>query len=235
VALTDGFGLARLLRKQVGTEAEFAARREALAAHARSQLAERMKGHVLAQLRAGAKVSLDEPFLRSLEEVEPSQAQLDHVLATIGGRPLRYSDIVADVRGMRASGGHTGASVRVSLAWRAVDARLVEEVAVERGLLRDPALVALQREHRDAALGWAAVVHMMDAAPAPTEREIAAFHERHAAAFGKPLSKVRPQAAAGAAREKREAAFTRGVAALRQKATIAIDRDALARATPRRG
>jgi peptidyl-prolyl cis-trans isomerase C len=234
VELADGFGIVKLLRKNVGTEEEFARKREQLVAYAKIQLAERMKGHVLAQLRTDSKVTVDEAFLRSLPDGEPTAEQLDHVIATTGGGPIRYADLADDVRALSAARGHLGPSLRVTLAWRLVDQRLLQDVAVARGLLKDPALVALQAEHREAAVGWAAAVRLMDSASAPTDREIGAFFERNAASFDQPLPKVRPQATAGAAREKRQAAFSSGVAALRQKAAISIDRDALARAAKAR-
>jgi hypothetical protein len=73
-------------------------------------------------------------------------------------------------------------------------------------------------------------MRLMEGAPAPTGAEVEAFYARNAKAFARPLSEVRAQATAGAAREKRYAAFAQGVVALRQKATISIDRDAVARA-----
>ncbi len=231
VQLNDGFAVARLLNKTVGTDQEFAARRSSLATHARSQLAEQMKHHVIAQLRERAHVVLDEEFLRSVREGEPAPQVLDHALATVGGKVLRYREILDDVRAIRATGGHMGAALRISVAWREIDSRLLQDVAVERGLLNAPEIVALRPEHQQQAVGYAAMMRIMDAAPPPTERDIASFYERNSAAFGRPFAQALPQAAAGAAREKREAALVEAVAALRKKAAISIDRGALARAT----
>ncbi|HEX9398992.1 MAG TPA: peptidylprolyl isomerase [Anaeromyxobacter sp.] len=229
VALREGFGIARLLNKVVGTDAAFAQRRASIASHARQQLADQMKTHVLAQLRERAHVSLDEAFLRSVEG-EPTSQQLDHVLATTGGRALRYGEIVDEVSAIRAMGGHMGAAMRISVAWREIDARLLEDVAVERGFLNAPEVIALRKEHQQEGIGYAAAMRLRNAAPAPSERDIASFYERNSAEFGRPFGQVLPQAAAGAAREKRGAALLQGIAALRTKAAISIDRAALARA-----
>ncbi len=229
VQLAEGFAIARLLTKVTGTDAEFQNKRAALETHARSQLAEQMKSHVLAQLREQSRVKLDEAFLRSVDEVEPTQQQLEHVLASPGDRALRYDDIFENVRSIRATGGHMGAALRIAVAWRAIDARLLESVAVERGFLKAPEVVALRAEHETAAVGYAAMRRVIDAAPPPTKNEISRFYERNSAAFGRPLAEVRAQAAAGAFREKRDLAYAEAVAALRKKATISVDREALAR------
>lgn len=231
VRLTDGFGVARLLRKVVGTEAELAARRPAIAAHAREQMAASMKQHVMEQLRQQLGVKLDESFLRAMETSEPSAAQLQHVLATVGKTPVHLSDIIDDIRGLRAGGGHMGPSLRVALAWRAIDERIAEQVALERGLLQDPAVVGQRSRLAAEATGYAAAMRLMNGAPPPTKAEVEAFYQRNSASFGRPLPAVRAEAAAGAAREKRYAALADGVAALRQKATISVDSAALARAT----
>jgi len=231
VQLPDGFAVARLLKKQVGTEAELANRRASLEAHARKQQGEEMKHHVVAQLRERAHVTLDEAFVRSLPPGELTPQQLDHPLAKAGGWVLRLGDIADEVRAIRATGGHMGPLLRVQVASNEIDSRLLQDVAVERGFLKAPEIVALRPEHEKHAVGYAAMMRIMDGTPAPTEQEIAHFYERNADAFGQPFAQVLPRAAAGAAREKRQAAFVRAVAALRKKAAISIDRGALARAT----
>ena len=231
VQLSEGFAVARLLKKQIGTEAEFASRRALIESHARKQQVDEMKHHVVTQLRERAHVTLDEAFLRSLPPGDLTPQQLEHPIAKAGGWVLRYGDIVEEVRAIRATGGHMGPSLRASVAWREIDSRLLQDVAVERGLLKAPEIVALRPEHEQNAVGYAAMMRIMDGTPAPTEREVARFYERNAAAFGQPLAQVRPRAAAGAASEKRQAAFVQAVGALRKKATISIDRGALARAT----
>ncbi len=230
VQLAEGFGIARLLKKVTGTDADFQARRASLASHARISLTQQMKSHVLAKLREQDRVKLDEAFLRSAEDVEPTQQQLEHVIASPGGKPLLYGDVFDAVRAIRATGGHMGAALRISVAWQAVDARLLENVAVERGFLKAPEVVALRPQHEAAAVGYAAMRRVMDGAAPPTKAEIARFYERNASAFQRPLSAVKAQAAAGAAREKRDLAYAQAVEALRKKANISVDREALARA-----
>jgi hypothetical protein len=230
VPLTEGFGVARLLRKVVGADAEFEARRSSLAAYARKQVAGRMKGHVIAQLRETSKVTLDEAFLRSIDELEPTDQELQHVIATVAGRPLRYGDILDGVRAIRANGGHMGPSLRIAVASQEVDSRLLQQVAAERGFLNAPEVVAARADHEQAAVGYAALMSIMDSAPPPTERDIADYFQRNAEAFGRPFAQVLPRAAIGAAREKRQAKAVQTMAALRKKASISIDRGALERA-----
>lgn len=230
VQLSEGFAVARILTKAVGTDAELEKRRASLTAFEKKQAIEQMRGHVVAQLRKRANVTLDEAFLRSIDEAEPTPQALDHVIATVGTRPLRYRDVFDTIRALRATGGHMGASIRISVAWREIDARLLQDVAVERGFLNDPEVVALRPEHQAAATGYAAMRRIMDAASPPTEDEIVKFYERNSAGFQRPFAQVLPQATAGAVREKRAAAYAEAVTKLRRKATISVDRAALARA-----
>lgn len=230
VETRNGFAVARLHRKEVGTEEQFKARRPALAAHARKRLASEARKHLGEQLRGKSGVTIDEPFLRGLDGLQATPQQLDHVIATVAGAPVRYRDVYPSLRAL--GGGHmAGPGVKVAFAWEVVEARLIEQAAVERGFLGAPAVVARRPELERAALAAAAVARIQGGAPAPTEDEIEAYHARNKRTLGKDLARALPAAAAGAAAEKKAAAVNRRLGELRAGASIAIDRDAVARTT----
>ncbi len=232
VETATGWVLARLIRKEIGAESQFAARRAALLRSARNQIKSEMRQHLAAQLRAKAGVQVDEPFLRAVPAASATPQQLDHVIATVNGRPIRYRDIQPSVIAISSSiGGHSaGTGVSVSVAWQAVEARLIEEAAVERGFTRSPAVKAVRPEIERWALATAAAARIESSAPAPTDREIEAFYERNRAAFKKPFAEVLPAAAAGAAAEKRRSALAARVQALRNAASISADAAVLQKA-----
>lgn len=229
VETRNGFAVARLHRKEVGSAEQFKARRPALARHARKKLMAEARRHLGEQLRAKSGVTIDEPFLRGLDGLQATPQQLDHVVATVAGAPVRYRDVYPSLRAL--GGGHmAGPGVKVAFAWEVVEARLIEQAAVERGLLSSPAVEARRPEIERAALAAAAVARIQASVPAPTEDEIEAYHGRNRRTLGKDLAKALPAAAAGAAAEKRSAAVNRRLGELRAKASISIDREAVARA-----
>lgn len=230
VELRLGWGLARALRIHRGTEQEFAARRAALAERAREQARTERVRHVAAGLRAKSGVQLDEPFLRSLRGAEATPAQLDHAVATVNGRPVRYREVHARLAAFGADGHMAGPGVKIQLAWQRVDSVLLEELAVERGHDRDPEVAALRPELERVALAEGAAIRIQEGVPAPTNREVKQFYERNRKAFGRPLEEVRAAATAGAREEKRGRALEARIAELRGQASVSIDGEALARA-----
>lgn len=231
VTLEVGVTVARLVQKEVGTDATFAARRDALLKTARKQLAGQMRAHIAAQLRAKAGVKLDDAFLHGLQGVEASPQQLDHVLATVNGRPVRYRDIHGAVRGVSTGSGHmAGPGVKIQLAWQEIDTWLLADAARERGFDKDPDVLARMPEVERLVLGGAAHEALQRQAPAPSEKEIEAFYKRNAAHYRRPFEHVLPQAAADAAAEKRNAHVAALLHELRKRAAISVDPGALARA-----
>lgn len=144
VALTVGWAIARVVEQRVGDEAGFAARKEALVAFARRQHAERSRAHVLSKLERQAAVKLDEEFLRSLGvRAEATPDELARVIATVNGTPLHYRDIhPAAARLLRSARHGVGPSVRIELASKEIEERLLAGEALARGLGRAPAVVA---------------------------------------------------------------------------------------------
>ncbi|BDG06840.1 peptidyl-prolyl cis-trans isomerase [Anaeromyxobacter oryzae] len=234
VAAGPGFTVARVLAIEIGDEKGFAAKRESLVEHARKQLATQARAHLAQSLRAGARVQLDEAFLKGVKGLDATPEEQQHVIATVGGKPLRYGDVLPSIRTIAESGmgGHlAGPTVRTQVAWQEIDARLLQDVAVERGYDRRPEVGAQVRGAERNVLALLAAERIRAAAPSPTEAELKAFYDRNAAALRKPLQQVIPEVAAGAAQEKRERFLLARVEELRRNAVIKIDSGALARAT----
>ena len=224
-----GWMVFRLVSKEIGTDADFAARRPALVTHARNQAGKDMVKHVVAQLWQKAGAALDEKFIREVGETPPTRAQMDHVVATVNGVPVRYADVYAAIASMPRGHG-MGANVRVDAARREIDSILLQDLAVQRGHDKAPSVSAQQPDFERVALAGALVSKIEAATPPPTENEIHDFYRRNAAAFGKPFSEVLPAAAAGAAAQKRAAAVAKRLKDLRRKANVSIDQNALAEA-----
>ncbi|HET8542588.1 MAG TPA: peptidylprolyl isomerase [Anaeromyxobacter sp.] len=227
--LDPGFALAVLHEKQIGTDQLFAAKRESLLASARRQTAVVAREHLVEQLRAKAKIEVDEAFLAGLSGSSPSDAELKHVVAKLNGKPLvKYEAIWPQIRQLGGQSGHmANAKVKVRLANQAVDDRLVEDVAIERGFHRSAAVLSQRAELERSALAAACAERIQSAVPAPTDREVEDFHRRNAAYYGKPLELVRPQVAADAGAQKRADALSARVAELRKKAKVVVDEKAL--------
>jgi hypothetical protein len=230
--VNDGIGwsIGRLVKKEIGSAAAFAARRPALVESARHQAQTTLRKHFGEQLRAKAGVKLDEPFLRSLNGLDASPGQLAHPIAQVHGRPVRYEDMYGSLRALATGGRMSGPEMKIQLAWAEIDRRLLEDVAMERGFGRASAVQARQEEFRQLALGRAAVAKIRASAPAPSEGEIDAFYRRNAARYAKPFAQVLPVVAAEAAAEKRARFLTERVQDLRKHASVQIDSKALASA-----
>jgi len=230
VELSTGVALARPLRRELGSEAAFAARRPSLVAYATRQLTSQARQHLSAQLRAKAGVKLDEPFLQGIASGGPTAEQLDHAVATINGRPLRYREIDASLRALGAASGHmAGPGVRLAIAQQLVEAHLLEDLAVEKGFDKAPEVLARRPESERAALAAAAAEKIRKAAPAPGEDDIRRYYDRNAKAYGRPFEQVMPDAAARAAAEKQDAALGRRIGELRRTAKVSVDTAALSR------
>ncbi len=233
VQARNGWVIAKLIRKEIGAEDQFASRRPALAANARNAARAQIRGHLAQQSRAKAAVTIDEPFLRSLDGLGATPEQLGHVAATVNGRPILYRDVLPRIRVLASASGHgASANVKLAVVSQVIDERALEDLAIERGHGKSPAVAALRPEIEQWAVASAAAEAIQAAAAAPSEDEIEAYYERNRARLGGSFSAALPAAAAGAAREKRLAALDARVTALRKRADITIDRGALAKAAP---
>jgi hypothetical protein len=231
--LSPGWAVAQVLEKQIGDEPTFAARRGAILQHARKKYTAQARQHLATQLRSKAGIALDEAFLRGLQGTAASPSDLAHVLATINGRPLLYSDIYPGVRSLagNASTGHlTSPSLKIQLAWQEIDARLLQEAALARGYDKVPDAAAPNAAVERSVLAAALAARIERQAPAPSEAEIEAFYKQYASAYGRPFEQVLPDVAARAAAQKRGAAVEARAQELRKTASVAIDQAALKRA-----
>jgi hypothetical protein len=230
VEAQDGAVLARLLAKELGTEAAFADRRPALIRFGKAQAGEQARRHLVAQRRAKATITVDEPFLAALRGNETAPAQLHHAVATVDGTPIRGRELLLAMYRLTAAGGHGSPSLAMKqqLLSTLVDERLFQQTAMEKGVDRFPAVVARAGDIERLALAQAAAQRTLDATPAPGEAEIEAFYQANATAYGRPFGEVLPDVAARAADRKRSAALEARIQALRQAAAVTIDRGALA-------
>ncbi|MBK9517506.1 MAG: hypothetical protein IPO09_09165 [Anaeromyxobacter sp.] len=203
IKLALGHAVARTSARSLGEEATFLARRESIARYARQRYTEEAKAHFVSKQRAKAGAVVDEAFLKRTERrIEGTPAEMDHVVATVNGKPFRYGELALAVASFAggSGGGHlTGPTLKTQLAWREIDARLLADLAVAKGRDRDPATRALLER---------------------AEREILAAATRDQLA----------SAARSAA--ERQATVQAATQALRRGATITIDEAALARAVP---
>jgi hypothetical protein len=145
VALELGWAFGKVVQRTVADEAGFASRRPALEAFARRQMATEAVHHLLAKARDRTAVKLDEAFLKGLgDRIEATPRELQHVVATVNGIPLRYATIQQSLAYIASGGGHAaGAATRISVATRAIDDLLKESLAVERGLAASPAVAGV--------------------------------------------------------------------------------------------
>jgi hypothetical protein len=170
--LDTGFALVQVVERRIGDEAGYAAARESLLRTGRTQAAEAIKVHLREQFRKRAKVTTDQAFLASLgRRPEATAAELDHAVATVNGKAVRYREIEPSIRQIAAGSGHeVGAEVRARVLELEVDERLLQEAAAERGLLSDPAVTAKlpALERRVLAI---ALLDTMSAGAPPSQRE----------------------------------------------------------------
>jgi peptidyl-prolyl cis-trans isomerase C len=181
VALDLGFALVQVSARSIGTEAEYQARRPKVVEFGRQQLRGSARKHLTEQLRARDKVKLDEPFLLSTG-ASLDLAQGDRVIATVAGKPLRYRDLLEylnDVFKGSPQGHAFGAAVKVEMANAMIDGLVLEADALKAGVDRSPAVLAEMAPLRREALAAALTLSIRQGVPAPTEAELAAWHQAH--------------------------------------------------------
>jgi hypothetical protein len=143
LALKLGFALARPVERRVGDEAGYQAARPSLLAFTKKRQADQARDHLAKQNRAKAGAVLDEKFIAGLEQrVIGTPAEMKHVIATVNGRPLPYEEIVPGLLAFLGGGqGHmSGPTIKISVAWQEIDARILADMARAKGLDRDPAV-----------------------------------------------------------------------------------------------
>jgi parvulin-like peptidyl-prolyl isomerase len=144
VALQLGWAIARVVERHVADEGAFPARRESIASFAREQRRGHTRSLAIEQLKKKSGVKLDEAFLRTVGQAgPPTEQELDHVVATVNGRPIRYRGIHAALARFAGARGHGAGAARISFASTEVDRLLLEEEALSQGLAEAPSVRAV--------------------------------------------------------------------------------------------
>jgi len=219
VELKLGAALVQVQERQLGTDAQFAERREALARFAVQQIRNQARQHYLKQLRKEAGADLDEAFVRSTgKRLDATNQEEAHVIARIHGRPFTYGELLPEVRRLARGkeGGHfSGASVKIDLAHALVDQRLLEEAAVKRGHGTGAEVEAALAPVRRDAMGKSLLADLRERAGSPSAAEVEAYYGQNLARFQRPgrrtcshlLAKTREHAEAASKRIQRGQRF----------------------------
>jgi parvulin-like peptidyl-prolyl isomerase len=232
VQLEFGWALLAVAQRAVGDEVGFAQKREQIAAFVASQQLSALSEHLRAQLRRRAKVTVDEPFL-AIVGPAATPAELEHVVATVNGEPIRYAEIEPSLRQIAMGSGHApGPGVRAELLEKLIGERLLEQAAAERKLLDHPSVVARMPALERRALATAMVERIAAEIPHPSEKEIDAFYKARVAPTGQSLEATHDQIATYLRDTKRNEALVAKGHELRAHAHLTVDRAALAQAVP---
>ncbi len=190
VGLGLGSAVIQVLERTVGTEEEFAAKRDGLRRFAADQLRGHARQQILAKLRREAGATVDEGFLRSTgKRLEATPEEEAHAVARVHGKPITYGEILPEIRRLARGmeGGHfSGPSVKLEVAGQAVDERVMEDAAVAAGLDRggeiEAALAPVERDE----LVRAYAADLRARAPKPTPAEVEAHYAANRARLEQP-------------------------------------------------
>lgn len=184
VHLIVGWGVFRVRERTLGDEAGFQERKSELRNHLLQSSRKQAIAHVAQRLRARSRVVLDEKFLESTgSSLKPTPEQAEAVVARVGDRPVRYSELVARLQRIfgQGGGGHlSGLAVKTSFAWELIDDLLLEREAMDRGFGDDPAALAGARAAADESMARIAAERIRRAAPEPGDVELRAYYQAHA-------------------------------------------------------
>jgi peptidylprolyl isomerase len=192
LALERGHAVFRVEARRVADEKDLPARRDALLAFGEKRGLSQVKGHYLQQLRARSGVKVDEAFLLATAgRIEGTPAELDHVVAKVGKRAIRYRDVSAELsRLFGPRGGHgTGGKMKIDLAWLLVDQALLEDEALARGHGKAPEVAAAARRAERSAVLTTHVARLTAAVPAPTDAEVERAYQARLGEYGAPGSR----------------------------------------------
>ncbi|MGZ6143122.1 MAG: peptidylprolyl isomerase, partial [Myxococcales bacterium] len=186
IRLDLGWAVLRVKGRELGDPAAFEARREALHAFAGQQARAQMRFHVVEQLRRQAGAAIDEEFLKSTgTRLSGTPAEMEHAVAVAGARRVRFAEVAAEVQrlfGGQQAGHASGPGVKVEIAWTLLDALLLGDAAIARGLGNDAEVAAAAR-----AAGRDALVREMAARiRAQADPDVEGYYRAHAAAFQRP-------------------------------------------------
>lgn len=190
VPLSLGVGVGRVQERHLGDEQGFAAARNGIARVAVQMARSQARVHYLSQLRKSLKVDVDEAFVQSTgTEIELPPDRADRPVASIAGKPIRYLDILPELRRLsrgKAGGHFSGPSVKMEILRAEIDRRLLEEAAMQRGFGDDPQVAAALRQPRRDALTRALAARIRAAIPPPSSADVEAYYREHASDFRRP-------------------------------------------------
>ncbi len=229
VEASVGWAVFKVVERHVGDDAGFQAQRAALVRHATKGALARARAHLVKQLRAQQGVKLDEAFLDALPKgTETTAAQQARVIAVVGGRPLTYGEVLPSVKQLASASGHNASgTVKKQVAWQEIEARLVQDAAVQRGYADDPLVKAKLQAIESAALAQALAGQLAATAARPSEQEVAAFYGRRQGEIGQPLEQARPAIVSHLAAQKRAEAILAKVRELRGKTSVEVKQAAV--------
>jgi parvulin-like peptidyl-prolyl isomerase len=185
-----GWQVLRVNQRTIGDDALFEKKRPQLIRFAEKSLAREVRAHFLQGLRADHPVELDLAFLDQTEKRTTASAEeLEHVVATSHGRPLRYravfQQLLAVSRG-RASSHTSGPGMKRSLALELIDLELLADAAIERGFGDAPAAVAAAERAERAAMTATYAAQLRSQAIQVTPVQVEAYYKENASAFERP-------------------------------------------------
>lgn len=190
VELGLGAAVIQVLERTVGTEEEYAARRDGLRRFAAGQLRGHARQQILAKLRREAGAAVDEPFLRSTgKRLEATPEEEAHAVARVHGKPVTYGEILPEIRRLARGmeGGHfSGPSVKQEVAIQAVDERVLEEAGVAAGLDRGAGIEAALAPSRRDEVVRAYAADLRARAAKPTPAEVEGYYAANRARFEQP-------------------------------------------------
>lgn len=193
VKLPLGVAVVLIAARTVADEATLPARKPDILRFAEAQLRSMLKKHIVDQLRAKAKVVVDQAFLASTgTRLDATPAQAAYVVARVGSRAVTYGAVLAQQR--KSFGGSMGSHmsgprVKEELVWSDIDELLLQDAAVAAGFGREPeTLEAARRAERDAVIREVAN-RTRAAVPQPGPTALRAFLEAHPTDYTRPPSR----------------------------------------------
>lgn len=195
------WAVASVLEIVMGDERAFAASRPGILARLQARTAESARTHFVGQVLARTPAKIDEGFLATARVLDAGAAELQHVVATVGDQRIPYSQVVAGLRALAATG---SAHASAPEAKRQVLRTIIEEQVLatagrERGVDSSEDVKA-QLALAERGVLASAALERIARSPAGTDE-----------------------------RRRRESVVSR-VRDLRKRAKLSVDRSALARA-----
>lgn len=192
VTLPLGVAILQVVERSLGTEKDFAQKREMLARFAGEQLRAHARQQLIARLRREAGATVDEPFVESTgKRLEATPEEAAHAVARVRGRPISYGEVLPEIQRLARGkeGGHfSGPTVKLEVIRHAVDQRVVEDAAMAAGggADRSPALDALRRDEMVRAYA----ADLRAGAGKPSAQEIERYYGKNQGRFLRPGSRT---------------------------------------------